>query len=79
MKSLPFFLLLPLLLCASLALMSCGSERELGIEYTQVNQSLSGRTEHFNYEDHAYILFSFSRSSNGIVHDPDCPCHLKEL
>lgn len=28
-----------------------------------------------SYSGHSYILFDGSTHLNGIVHDPDCPCH----
>ena len=29
----------------------------------------------YEYDGHKYILFGDSEYNNGIVHDPDCPCH----
>ena len=29
----------------------------------------------FNYIGHSYIMFCGNESMNGIIHDPDCPCH----
>ena len=29
----------------------------------------------FKYDGHKYILFYAGDNRNGIVHDPDCPCH----
>lgn len=29
------------------------------------------------YKGHDYIVFSASKWSNGITHDPDCPCREK--
>ena len=31
----------------------------------------------YEYNDHKYILFGDSEYNNGVVHDPDCPCHNK--
>lgn len=31
----------------------------------------------FQYNGHNYLMFSKSKFSNGVVHDPDCPCHNK--
>lgn len=28
-----------------------------------------------NYGGHSYILFDVGEGMNGVVHDPDCPCH----
>lgn len=32
----------------------------------------------YEYDGHKYILFGDSEYNNGIVHDPDCPCHTVE-
>jgi hypothetical protein len=74
MKPFHYLILLPLFLCASLALMSCESEGSSDIEMTTVSKSGWSTVKHFNYKEHSYILFSWSQYSNGIVHDPDCPC-----
>ena len=29
----------------------------------------------YEYDGHKYILFGDSEINNGVVHDPDCPCH----
>lgn len=29
----------------------------------------------YEYDGHKYILFGDSEFNNGVVHDPDCPCH----
>lgn len=31
------------------------------------------------YKGHHYIIWEASRFLNGVVHDPDCPCHLDTL
>ena len=31
----------------------------------------------FEYNGHSYIMFSHGHAENGVVHDPDCPCHTK--
>jgi hypothetical protein len=31
----------------------------------------------YEYDGHKYILFGDSEYNNGVVHDPDCPCHNK--
>lgn len=32
----------------------------------------------YEYDGHKYILFGDSEYNNGVVHDPDCPCHTVE-
>lgn len=32
------------------------------------------RINRITWEGHTYIDFAGSTSSNGVVHDPDCPC-----
>lgn len=32
----------------------------------------------YEYNGHKYILFGDSEFNNGVVHDPDCPCHTVE-
>lgn len=32
----------------------------------------------FEYRGHKYIIFRGSETKNGVVHDPDCPCHTVE-
>ncbi len=32
----------------------------------------------YEYDGHKYILFGDSEINNGVVHDPDCPCHIVE-
>lgn len=32
----------------------------------------------FEYDGHEYIYFPVSYYQNGVVHDPDCPCHNNE-
>lgn len=32
----------------------------------------------YEYDGHKYILFGDSEFNNGVVHDPDCPCHTVE-
>ena len=32
----------------------------------------------YEYDGHKYILFGDSEINNGVVHDPDCPCHTVE-
>ena len=32
----------------------------------------------FEYDGHKYIHFSVYVYHNGVVHDPDCPCHKEE-
>ena len=32
----------------------------------------------YEYNGHKYILFGDSEFNNGVVHDPDCPCHIVE-
>ena len=32
----------------------------------------------YEYNGHKYILFGDSEYNNGVVHDPDCPCHTVE-
>ena len=32
----------------------------------------------YEYDGHKYILFGGSEFNNGVVHDPDCPCHTVE-
>ena len=41
-----------------------------------VNKSLS--VYRYEYDGHKYILFGDSEYNNGVVHDPDCPCHTVE-
>ncbi len=31
------------------------------------------------YKGHHYIIWGASRYLNGVVHDPDCPCHFDTL
>ena len=33
----------------------------------------------YEYDGHKYILFGDSEYNNGVVHDPDCPCHTVEV
>lgn len=33
----------------------------------------------YEYNGHKYILFGDSEYNNGVVHDPDCPCHTVEV
>ena len=33
----------------------------------------------YEYDGHKYILFGDSEFNNGVVHDPDCPCHTVEV
>lgn len=42
----------------------------------QLNKSLS--VYRYEYDGHKYILFGDSEYNNGVVHDPDCPCHTVE-
>ena len=32
----------------------------------------------YEYDGHKYILFGDNEFNNGVVHDPDCPCHTVE-
>lgn len=45
--------------------------------YINFNGQLSKKlTVHrYEYDGHKYILFGDSEYDNGVVHDPDCPCH----
>lgn len=33
------------------------------------------RARSYTYEGHQYIMFLYNQYINGVVHDPDCPCH----
>ena len=42
----------------------------------QLSKSLT--VYRYEYDGHKYILFGDSEYNNGVVHDPDCPCHTVE-
>ena len=48
-------------------------------EYVHINfkgqWSKSLTVYRYEYDGHKYILFGDSEYNNGVVHDPDCPCH----
>lgn len=35
----------------------------------------SVRVFRYEYDGHKYIMFGQNEYRNGVVHDPDCPCH----
>lgn len=55
-------------LCA-IALTSCQQTKE------QHDAYYGSCMETVTYKGHDYIVLSLSRSTNGITHDPDCPCN----
>ena len=36
------------------------------------------RARSYTYEGHQYIMFLYNQYINGVVHDPDCPCHKED-
>ena len=36
------------------------------------------KARRFTYEGHRYIMFLYNVHMNGVVHDPDCPCHKED-
>lgn len=64
------------LLFALVAMCSCGPARvETGHNEPSILEKFDV-VRHFEYKGHKYIQFA-SKSSMGIVHDPDCTCHNK--
>lgn len=52
----------------------CESHREfVNIKVKNWSKTLS--VYRYEYDGHKYILFGDAEGSNGVVHDPDCPCH----
>ena len=51
----------------------CESHREfVNIKLKNWSKTLS--VYRYEYDGHKYILFGDAEGSNGVVHDPDCPC-----
>ena len=66
----------------------CGTTYEISHtdgnkEYVRIklgNNSVKSLTVYrYEYDGHKYILFGDSEFNNGVVHDPDCPCHTVEV
>lgn len=58
-----------------LLLVSCSEEqRQKLLGSQQVEPSCKGW-----YRGHRYLVWMWSSRFNGIIHDPDCPCHLDTL
>lgn len=55
-------------MCA-IALTSCQQTKE------QRDAYYGSRMKTVTYKGHDYIVLSLSRRTNGITHDPDCPCN----
>lgn len=56
---------------AMLLLSACSTETNKEVE-------LLSKPVRFEYDGHKYIHFSVYVYHNGVVHDPDCPCHKEE-
>lgn len=54
-----------------LSLVSCSEE-----QMKKFKESANAPEEDCFYKGHHYIIWNTSRFLNGVVHDPDCPCHL---
>lgn len=76
------------ILASTLMLISCcgptyevsnvdGDKEKIYIKYKE-NSVKSLSVYRYEYDGHKYILFGDSEYNNGIVHDPDCPCHTVE-
>lgn len=50
-------------------------ESDVKKEYLYLKNALHMHIYRFKYDGHKYILFYAGDNRNGIVHDPDCPCH----
>lgn len=61
-------------LLALLALTLTGCEAETK---EQRDERYYHDIEVITYKGHDYIVLSSTKWSNGITHDPDCPCHKK--
>lgn len=57
-----------------LSFVSCSEEQRKELREAQI-----APTDEWWYKGYHYLVWSNSRSRKGIVHDPDCPCHLDTL
>ena len=69
-----------ILVLTCICLISCGSRHNR--ETKEKKLSNIDYAERFEYDGHKYIIFHQLGSTNytnrnGVVHDPDCPCHQK--
>ena len=63
-----------LIVLSVLSLVSCSEEQRKEIKNAEITPSYE-----WYYKGHRYFVWNSSRWFNGIVHDPDCPCHLDTL
>jgi len=77
------------IIATALMLSACCETEEANVytsecerEFVQIlydgNWGIGLQVFRFEYGGHKYILFGGYETKNGIVHDPDCPCHTVE-
>jgi len=67
-----------ILVLTCICLVSCGWRNNRETDVRNLNNI--DFAERFEYDGHKYIMFHQFGSTNytnrnGVVHDPDCPCH----
>jgi uncharacterized protein YxeA len=55
-----------------------GTKEYVYINFKEQVSKKSLTVYRYEYDGHKYILFGDSEYNNGVVHDPDCPCHTVE-
>ena len=56
-----------------------GTRERIYINFKEQAAKKSLNVYRYEYDGHKYILFGDSEYNNGVVHDPDCPCHTVEV
>ena len=62
-----------------MGLMGCSEEPVETVNNKPVYSPDGSSWYRVKFDGHIYVVMSGSQFRNGIVHDPDCPCHVKEV